>query len=105
MMQITKPNIESFKIHYASDLDPITVFLQEEEKGHGRLTIACFSESWTYYWSGLGDRTLKLFLKEADVGYLVDKLSKPKDKAKEIIYLSKIVEAIKESLLSFELNY
>lgn len=55
--------------------DIILVNLSDSYPGAGRLTLTADSDSWSYFWGGMGeDRTLEEFLLDASVDYLVMKL-------------------------------
>ncbi len=56
-------------------LDPITVFLENFDKGRGQITITCYGKAWTAYWGAMGDRTLSEFFCDCNTDYLANKLS------------------------------
>lgn len=55
--------------------DIILVNLSDSYPGAGRLTLTGDSDSWSYYWGGMGeDRDLAQFLLDTNVDYLTMKL-------------------------------
>lgn len=55
--------------------DIILVNLSDTYPGAGRLTLTADSDSWSYFWGGMGeDRTLVEFLLGTNVDYIVMKL-------------------------------
>ena len=56
-------------------LDDIEVYLEDYEKGRGKIIITCFNKSWTYYWGSMGDTTLAQFISSCDNWYLSGKLN------------------------------
>ncbi len=58
-----------------SYFDIILVNLSEAYPGAGRLTLTADSDSWSYYWGGIGaDQSLAEFLLGTNVDYLTMKL-------------------------------
>lgn len=73
-MKVEKLEVTKLKISKIQNLDPVHVFLEDIEKGKGRITIVCFGKSWTFYFGGLGDRTISEFIIEANNSYLAGKV-------------------------------
>lgn len=81
LMKITRSTVEKIVIANAvmSDgcgtLDPIAVMIEDCGDGAGKITITCWGEAWTHYWShmGCGVKFMDFFSKASD-DYLVGKL-------------------------------
>lgn len=69
-MQITTSTVKKVVISDVPNLDTVTVFLEDLEPSKGKATITCYNESWTYYWGGMGDRTIAEFILSCDEHYL-----------------------------------
>lgn len=67
--------INKITITDIKQLDPIEVYLENFDKGQGKLTISCFNASWSYYWGAMGDEDLMEFFLGADNRYLSEKLN------------------------------
>lgn len=74
-MKIEKSFVSKLKISEVNGLDPITVFLEDFERGKGRITISCYDSSWNSYWGAMGDRNIKEFFLSCDNSYLIKNLS------------------------------
>jgi len=80
-MDIVKSTVEKIIITNADMpngcgvLDPIAVIAEDQGPGAGKITITCFGEAWTHYWSHMGETTklMPFFVKASD-DYLVGKL-------------------------------
>lgn len=53
-------------------LDPITVFLEDLAPREGKATISCYNQSWSAWWGGMGDRSIKDFILACDEHYLAN---------------------------------
>lgn len=80
-MKISKSTVEKLVITDAQmpeglgTLDPITVFAEDYGPGQGKITITCFGEAWSHYWSHMGEKTkLAEFFRKCDEDYLAGKL-------------------------------
>lgn len=74
-MNIEKTAITKLTITGAKALDPIHVFMEDIEPGKGRITINCYTKSWTAYWGGMSNRTIAQFFCSCDEGYLSNNLT------------------------------
>lgn len=55
-----------------SNLDPITVFLEDLEPGKGKITITCFGESWTAQWGAMREGlTVAQFASRQSLDYII----------------------------------
>lgn len=70
-MKIEKTQCEKIYISRVNDLDPITVFLEDD----GHITIRCYKDIWSAFWARMGDMTLSQFFLTCDNSYLANKLS------------------------------
>ena len=56
----------------ATNLDPITVFLEDLAPCRGKITISCWSKSWTAYWGGMWDGlNIGQFFCELNTSYII----------------------------------
>lgn len=86
--------LERLVITDAPKLDEITVFLEDLRPGAGRITVECYGRAWSAAWGGLGKRTIRQFIEQADVSYLSGKLEIPRMSKSDIAYLQRITEAV-----------
>lgn len=78
-MKITESTARKIIIESIPNLDPIALYLEDMHVGAGKVTITAFNDSWTYYWSHMGNHhTLKTFLLQAKTNYIVGKLLRTK---------------------------
>jgi hypothetical protein len=92
--------VEAVVIKDIQGLDPIHVYWVDVVPGVGYCTITCYGAAWTCYFGAMGGRSIKQFFAAADVSYLANAMShKPhlKEQMKHLVYLKKIVQAVKES--------
>lgn len=74
-MKIEEKTVKKINISGIQGIDPINVFPEDFGGGKGRMTIECFGTSWSYFWPGMGDRTIAQFFCSCDKHYLAGKLS------------------------------
>ncbi len=74
-MKIEQSQITKLFLTEVSNLDPITVFLEDLEPRKGKITIDCYGKSWTAYWGGMGSSNIAQFFVSCDNGYLAGNLS------------------------------
>lgn len=74
-MKIETTFIKKIAITDVPRLDPIDVHLEDIAHRQGRITIRCYSQAWTAYWGGMGDRTIAQFFCSCDEDYLANNLS------------------------------
>jgi hypothetical protein len=82
----------------SASLDAITIFFQDFEPGQGRMVVECYGNAWAAYWGAMGGKTVREFVRSADVYYLTNKLSRPNQNKTTDKYLQRLVEAIKADL-------
>ena len=101
-MSPSKNGVSAIEIVGAKGLDPIIVYFFDVSPRIGHVTITCYGSAWTSYFGAMGSRTISQFVHDADVDYLVNKLTGGpilKGRKKDIQYLEKIVRAVKAVLL------
>jgi hypothetical protein len=54
-MNVEISAVKKFYITNLEDLDPIGVFIEDYDSGQAKVTIEQFGDSWSYYWSHMGD--------------------------------------------------
>jgi hypothetical protein len=94
-------NISTIEVVDAKGLDPIDVYFKDIDLGKGHVTITCYGSAWTSYFGAMGNRTVRQFVVDADVGYLVNKMGIApllKSRKRDTDYLSRIILAVKAEL-------
>lgn len=56
-------------------LDPVTVILEDDKPGKGKIIIECYGESWSSYWGGMGKKHVAEFFCRCDDHYIAKNLS------------------------------
>lgn len=74
-MKIEQSYVRQLKLTDVPSLDPIDVMLEDFEPGKGRITIRCYTESWTAYWGAMSGRTVSDFFCSCDNGYIASYLA------------------------------
>lgn len=76
MLNIEQSTVQKLKITGAKSLDPVSVFLEDQAPGKGKITIECYGKSWSAWWGAMGDKTtITEFFCEAPDEYLAKNLS------------------------------
>lgn len=74
-MRVKHSMVNKLTITDVTGLDPITVYAEDFGPGQGKITITCFGEAWSHYWSHMGETTkLADFFCSCDEDYLAHKL-------------------------------
>lgn len=75
-MKISRSMVNKMTIH-KEGLDPIHVFIENIKPEVGRLTIACFGESWSYGWCAMGSKTptIESFIQKCHIDYITKKMT------------------------------
>lgn len=86
------------------NLDPVIIYLDDMANGRGRMTLVCFTRSWTSYWGAMGQRGVMDFVMSASADYLANSLCTrlpmpAKARADEEKYVMRIVTHVKEFLV------
>ena len=87
-------------------LDPIDViFLDNEERGRGRVIVRCYWQTWTAYWGAMGDNDVRSFFMKAWPDYIAGNLvagtaglQLAKKRDLQLAYVTRIVKAIQDAL-------
>ncbi|MFZ2269067.1 MAG: hypothetical protein WAV95_15940 [Azonexus sp.] len=74
-MEIEESTVKKITIRNVQNLDPVAVMVEDFGPGEGKITITCFGEAWSHYWSHMGE-TNKLadFFCSCGEHYLAGKL-------------------------------
>ena len=79
-MKIETSMVKKLRITCIENLDPISVIAENFGVGSGKITIECFGESWSHYWSHMGEKyTLETFFCEASDDYIAGKLCRGRE--------------------------
>lgn len=100
-MKITPVAVEASLITEVAGLDGINAYWADVGPGKGYVTITCYGSAWTAYFGAMGGDTIREFFLRADTGYLATKLGitpQLKQTKRDNAYLSKIIDAVRESL-------
>lgn len=99
-MKTEPTSVVALRISDAPALDPILVLMQDIGPGQGRLIIECYSVAWATYWGGMGDRSVKEFVRSCDSDYIANRMWPPKQRRTkaDYAYLMHIVDAVKAAI-------
>jgi hypothetical protein len=75
-MKVLQEAIRKLMVTDVQGLDPVSIYLEDNGAGQGKITVTCFNESWTARWGGMGNRTVAEFVRSCDNQYLAKNLSK-----------------------------
>lgn len=73
-MRVTETQVTKLTIAGAKNLDTVHAILEDTGAGAGKLTLECFGDAWSHYWSSMGPRTAREFVLKAGDEYLASKL-------------------------------
>lgn len=81
-------------------LDTIEVFWLDYGPCRGMVTVTCYGASWTAYFGGMGEQSIREFFASVDVDYMVGKMHAPtlKEGKGRDAYLTRIVQAVQMEL-------
>lgn len=97
-MKIAKSQVTKMVISEVNNLDIIAVYLEDYAPGAGKITITCFSSSWTHYWGHMGLRhNISSFIRGCSNDYLTTKLMN--GAADEIYDLDKTIAYAKDLIV------
>ncbi|MDO8414736.1 MAG: hypothetical protein Q7S87_00845 [Agitococcus sp.] len=74
-MKIERTQVTKLTVSDIKGLDPISVFLEDLGPAAGRITIACYTDSWTACWSSMGAQGIASFFCSFEPSYLAKNLS------------------------------
>lgn len=88
-MKVEASTVTKLVITEVERLDPVTVFLEDfgrrdcpteknpdYQTAQGKITISCYGQSWTAYWSGMGPNTVAQFVAKAGWDYVLNCLDR-----------------------------
>jgi hypothetical protein len=71
-MQVKSSNVvKKYEITDIKGCDNITIFIEDFEKGVGRITIRCYATVWCAFWGAMGSDCIDFFLR-CENDYLID---------------------------------
>lgn len=99
MMKVEQSQVTKLEITDVKNHDPIRVYLENDNQGHGRLTITEWGEAWTAYWSAMSGSLIDFIIRN-DNEYLISYLSSKPLGARSIAYkrLDSRLNAVREAL-------
>lgn len=62
--------VREIRIPARNKLDPISVFVQDQAAGRGRIVVTCYGNAWQAFWGAMGDRTVMEFVAQCDADYV-----------------------------------
>ncbi len=62
--------VREIRIAARNNLDPISVFVQDQAAGRGRIVVTCYGNAWQAFWGAMGDRTVVEFVAKCDADYV-----------------------------------
>ena len=75
-MKVTTSTVQKIVITDVPRLDPISVYIEDFGPQRGKITISCWTDSWTNGWGGMGnDYDMRRFFLSCDNDYLIRKFS------------------------------
>ena len=106
-MKTTESKVRKIKIEEIDGLDPVSVYLEDFEPGKGKITISCYSQTWSSYWPAMGG-TISEFFRRANNDYLSENLGGPnryvvdEDKSKDWLKKELIQKRRNEDVWNYE---
>lgn len=100
-MIVTRQPCECWRIANEPGLDTIHVFWMDVSPGAGYITIICYGQAWTAYFSAMNVKTIKEFFAGCDADYMVTKMGITpalKQGKREHAYLGRIIGAVRAAL-------
>ncbi|WIA62267.1 hypothetical protein [Stenotrophomonas sp. BIO128-Bstrain] len=62
--------VREIRIPARNNLDPISVFVQDQAAGRGRIVVTCYGNAWQAFWGAMGNRTVMEFVAQCDADYV-----------------------------------
>jgi hypothetical protein len=81
-------------------LDPITVFLEDLAPREGKATISCYNQSWSAWWGGMGDRSIKDFILSCDERYLANNFGRGTSLDSTVVDVEGIADHARKHIIS-----
>ncbi len=97
-MEIEQSKVTKLKLTQVDNLDPITVFVDDIEKGKGKITIECWGKSWSAYWGGMGAQNIAEFWQSTSVDYLANCLWDHTNPQTELDF-EKVIKDVRDHIL------
>jgi len=72
-MQVEKSTTTKLYVTDVSNLDPVTIYLEDNPPHRGKITIECYGKAWSYYWGNIGAKSIMDFFVNCDNHYLSEK--------------------------------
>jgi len=69
-LKVSATTAQKIVITDVPHLDTVTVFLEDLGPREGKVTIGCYDKSWSAWWGGIGDRSVRDFFLSCDEHYL-----------------------------------
>ena len=66
----TEKQTWEIRIPARNNLDPISVFVQDQAWGRGRIVVTCYGNAWQGFWGAMGDRSVMQFVAQCDPDYV-----------------------------------
>lgn len=104
-MKVTTVDVKAEKLEDLTGIDAIHVFWIDAGKGRGYCTIICYGAAWTAYFGYMGGKTIRQFISQASIGYLLPKFGigpHLKSTKRDNAYLAKIIDTVKLHLKADE---
>ena len=71
-IKVESSSVTKLVITGATNLDPITVFLEDLAPCKGKITVSCWGKCWTAYWGGMWDGlSIGQFFCELNTSYII----------------------------------
>lgn len=70
----TEKQTREIRIPARNNLDPISVFVQDQAWGRGRIVVTCYGNAWQGFWGAMGDRSVMQFVAQCDPDYVAGSL-------------------------------
>jgi len=99
-MKVTESKVRKLNISGLERMDSLNVFIEDFHLGAGRITIEQCGDSWSYYWSHMGEQRLTGFILSCDHDYIMNKLSPGIRKDELDDCLERIEELLKKEIVS-----
>lgn len=70
-MKVEKSEVTKITIKDVDGLDPVSLLIEEFDRGQAKVMIECYGESWSSYWGSMGGDAVDFFTR-TNVEYLVN---------------------------------
>jgi len=103
-MKVIKSQVNKITISDIQHMDTINVFMENFHPGAGRITIEMAGDSWSHYWSNMGEvtPTIETFILKCNNDYIIRKLDCSIDS--EIIDTYHQEEKVKKAIIKQRRN-